>query len=191
MKSGAFDYIVKPVDENRLVASVRKSLQFGELHQENQALKEQLHKGGLKHPEVFKDIITTSAKMMSLFRYAESIAKTLQPVLVRGETGTGKELIAKAIHQLSEVPGEFVAVNVAGLDDNVFSDTLFGHVRGAFTGADSHRFGLIERAARGTLFLDEIGDLSASSQIKLLRLLQEKEYMPLGQAPTVRAAPAS
>lgn len=181
MKSGAFDYIVKPVDENRLIATIRKSLQFNELHQENQALREHLLEGNLKHPEVFKDIKTTSAKMMMLFSYAESIAKTSQPVLVRGETGTGKELIARAIHQLSGVPGEFVAINVAGLDDNVFSDTLFGHVRGAFTGADSNRSGLLERAADGTLFLDEIGDLSTSSQIKLLRLLQEKEYMPLGQ----------
>ncbi|MGW8193196.1 MAG: sigma-54-dependent transcriptional regulator, partial [Desulforhopalus sp.] len=181
MKSGAFDYIVKPVDENRLIASVRKSLQYGELHQENLALKEQLLEGKLKNPEIFKEIITNSAKMLLLFNYAESIAKTSQPVLVRGETGTGKELIARAIHKLSGLPGEFVAINVAGLDDNVFSDTLFGHVRGAFTGADTNRLGLIERAANGTLFLDEIGDLSASSQIKLLRLLQEKEYMPLGQ----------
>jgi transcriptional regulator with PAS, ATPase and Fis domain len=119
--------------------------------------------------------------MLLLFNYIESTAKTSEPVLVRGETGTGKELIARAIHELSGNTGEFVAINVAGLDDNVFSDTLFGHVKGAFTGADSERLGLIERAANGTLFLDEIGDLSPSSQIKLLRLLQEKEYMPLGQ----------
>jgi len=181
MKSGAFDYIVKPVDENRLIASVKKSLQYGELHQENLALKEQLREGSLKHPEAFKNIITNSPKMLKLFNYIESTAKTQEPVLVRGETGTGKELIARAIHHLSDFEGEFVAINVAGLDDNVFSDTLFGHVKGAFTGADSDRLGLIERAANGTLFLDEIGDLSPSSQIKLLRLLQEKEYMPLGQ----------
>ena len=181
MKSGAFDYIVKPVDENRLIASVKKSLQYSELHQENQALKEQLRKGSLKHPEAFTNIITNSPKMLLLFNYIESTAKTPEPVLIRGETGTGKELIARAIHQLSDNTGEFVAINVAGLDDNVFSDTLFGHVKGAFTGADTDRLGLIERAANGTLFLDEIGDLSPSSQIKLLRLLQEKEYMPLGQ----------
>lgn len=181
MKSGAFDYIVKPVDENRLLGSVKKSLQYGELHQENEALKEQLLEGSLKHPEAFRNIVTNSPKMMILFRYIESIASTSQPVLIRGETGTGKELIARAIYQLSGCPGEYIAINVAGLDDNVFSDTLFGHVRGAFTGADSSRPGLIERASDGTLFLDEIGDLSHSSQIKLLRLLQEKEYMPLGQ----------
>ena len=181
MKSGAFDYIVKPVDENRLIGSVKKSLQYGELHQENLALKEQIREGSLKYPEAFDGIITNSAKMMLLFSYVESIATTSQPVLIRGETGTGKELIARAIHKLSGRSGEFVAINVAGLDDNVFSDTLFGHVKGAFTGADLDRSGLIERAAEGTLFLDEIGDLSPSSQIKLLRLLQEREYMPLGQ----------
>ncbi len=180
MKSGAFDYIVKPVEENRLLASVKKSLQFSELHQENQALNEKLREGKLKHPEAFADMITNSPKMMLLFNYAESIATTSQPVLIRGETGTGKELMAKAIHRLSGNRGEFIATNVAGLDDNVFSDTLFGHVKGAFTGADTDRPGLIEKAADGTLFLDEIGDLSTSSQIKLLRLLQEKEYMPLG-----------
>jgi DNA-binding NtrC family response regulator len=180
MKSGAFDYIVKPVEENRLLASVKKALQFRELHQENQALNEKLREGKLKHPEAFAEMITNSPKMMLLFNYAESIASTSQPVLIRGETGTGKELMAKAIHQLSGNPGKFIATNVAGLDDNVFSDTLFGHVKGAFTGADTDRSGLIEKAADGTLFLDEIGDLSTSSQIKLLRLLQEKEYMPLG-----------
>ncbi len=181
MKSGAFDYIVKPVDENRLIASVKKSLQYGELHQENLVLKEQLRESNLNHPEAFASIITNSPKMLLLFKYLESTSRTPEPVLVRGETGTGKELIAMAIHQLSGNTGEFVAINVAGLDDNVFSDTLFGHVRGAFTGADSDRLGLIERASNGTLFLDEIGDLSSSSQIKLLRLLQEKEFMPLGQ----------
>lgn len=181
MKSGAFDYIVKPVDDNRLIASVKKSIQYGALHQENQALKEQLRENSLKHPEAFSKIITNSPKMLQLFNYIESAAKTSEPVLIRGETGTGKELIARAIHEISGTSGEFVAINVAGLDDNVFSDTLFGHVKGAFTGADTDRLGLIEKAAHGTLFLDEIGDLSQFSQIKLLRLLQEKEYMPLGR----------
>jgi DNA-binding NtrC family response regulator len=92
----------------------------------------------------------------------------------------GKELIAQSIHTLSGKPGKLIVVNVAGLDDNVFSDTLFGHVAGAFTGAEKARSGLIEQAAGGTLLLDEIGDLALSSQIKLLRLLQEREYLPLG-----------
>jgi DNA-binding NtrC family response regulator len=97
-----------------------------------------------------------------------------------GESGVGKELIAKAAHTLSGCRGQLVAVNVAGLDDMVFADTLFGHTRGAFTGADQPRRGMIEEAADGTLFLDEIGDLSIPSQVKLLRLLQEGEYFPLG-----------
>jgi len=101
-------------------------------------------------------------------------------VLITGETGVGKELVAKALYRLSGRKGEFVPVNVAGLDDNVFADTLFGHRKGAFTGADQARSGLVEQATGGTLFLDEIGDLSAASQVKLLRLLQDGEYFPLG-----------
>ncbi len=180
MKSGAFDYIVKPVEESRLIAAIHQALKFNALHEENQALRDHLFEDRLEHPEHFEAIVTNSPTMLKLFRYIESVAPTTQPVLIRGETGVGKELVARAIHGLSGRKGEFVTVNVAGLDDNVFSDTLFGHVKGAFTGADTQRDGLIERAAGGTLFLDEIGDLSHGSQVKLLRLLQEKEYMPLG-----------
>jgi DNA-binding NtrC family response regulator len=181
MKSGAFDYIVKPVEESRLIAAVNQALKFLELHQENQALRDHLLEDRLAHPEGFEAIVTNSATMLTLFRYIESIATTTLPVLIRGETGVGKELVARSIHKLSGREGEFVAVNVAGLDDNVFSDTLFGHVKGAFTGAEVDREGLLERASAGTLFLDEIGDLSHGSQVKLLRLLQEKEYLPLGR----------
>lgn len=188
MKAGAFDYIVKPVKESRLITAITKSLRFGELYEENRALRQHLIDNGLKHPQAFEAIVTHSPKMLSLFAYIESIAATAQPVLIRGETGVGKELFARAIHHLSGRSGAFVAINVAGLDDNVFSDTLFGHVKGAFTGADSNRSGLIERAAGGTLFLDEIGDLNAGSQVKLLRLLQENEYMPLGQDQTLQSS---
>ncbi len=181
MKAGALDYLVKPVDENRLVTAIHQALRFRQLHQENRALRQQLEEEPLAHPEAFAEIVTASPKMTALFRYIESIAPSPQPVLIRGETGVGKELVARAIHRLCGRTGPFVAVNVAGLDDNVFSDTLFGHVKGAFTGADSARPGLVEKAADGTLFLDEIGDLSQGSQVKLLRLLQEHEYMPLGQ----------
>lgn len=118
--------------------------------------------------------------MLSIFQDLESVSLTSQPILITGETGVGKELIAKAIHRLSGLMGKFLAVNVAGLDDFVFSDTLFGHAKGAFTGADQVRDGLIKHAAGGTLFLDEIGDLNLISQIKLLRLLQEGEYLALG-----------
>jgi DNA-binding NtrC family response regulator len=101
-------------------------------------------------------------------------------VFITGDTGVGKELVAKVIHDLSGRKGPFVAVNVAGLDDAVFSDTLFGHRKGAFTGAEQHREGLLAQASGGTLFLDEIGDLRESSQVKLLRLLQDHTYYPLG-----------
>jgi DNA-binding NtrC family response regulator len=125
-------------------------------------------------------MVTQSKAMHAIFRYVEAIAVSHQPVLLTGETGTGKELLARAVHTLSPGQGEFVAVNVAGLDDAMFSDTLFGHTKGAFTGADQPRNGLITRAADGTLFLDEIGDLATTSQVKLLRLLQEGTYYPLG-----------
>ncbi len=128
----------------------------------------------------FAPIVTSDRKMQSIFRYMEVIAPTTQPVLITGETGTGKELIARALHNASGRSGDFVSVNVAGLDDIMFSDTLFGHGRGSFTGADRVRKGLIETAAMGTLFLDEIGDLSSASQVKLLRLMQESEYYQLG-----------
>nr|MBF0223318.1 sigma-54-dependent Fis family transcriptional regulator [Desulfobulbaceae bacterium] len=130
--------------------------------------------------EIYHHIITNNQAMLSLFEQVSSIAKSGQPVLITGETGVGKELFAQAVHRASELRGDFVAVNVAGLDDNSFSDTLFGHLKGAFTGADRLRQGMIERAQGGTLFLDEIGDLSTASQVKLLRLLQENEYLPLG-----------
>jgi transcriptional regulator with PAS, ATPase and Fis domain len=132
-------------------------------------------------PPGFEDIVTNNREMLSIFQYITSIAKTKEPVLITGETGVGKELIAAAIHRESGLRGRLVPVNTAGLDDVMFSDTLFGHSRGAFTGADKSRPGLIERAENGTLFLDEVGDLSLASQVKLLRLLQEGEYMPLGQ----------
>lgn len=181
MKTGAFDYILKPIDEGRLITSINRAISHRELMKENLALKKQILKDTVQKPDEFTEIITQNKKMVSIFQYIESIAPSRQAVLITGETGVGKEMIAKAIHNISKVSGNFVAVNVAGLDDNVFSDTLFGHSKGAFTGADRVRNGLIEHAAGGTLFLDEIGDLSMASQVKLLRLLQEGEFLPLGQ----------
>jgi DNA-binding NtrC family response regulator len=180
MKSGAHDYLVKPVDKTRFVTSVQRILELCNLRNEVHLLKEQLLSDQLEHPEVFAPIITCSKKMTAIFRYMEVIACSRQPILITGETGVGKELFATAIHQLSRLAGKLVCVNVAGLDDNLFSDTLFGHERGAFTGADRPRAGLISQAAGGTLFLDEIGDLREASQVKLLRLLQEGEYYPIG-----------
>jgi transcriptional regulator with PAS, ATPase and Fis domain len=129
--------------------------------------------------EAFAEIVTQHPSLFAIFRYLEAIAGSPQPVLITGETGTGKELMARALHRLSG-PGELVAVNLAGLDDTMFSDTLFGHTRGAFTGADRPREGLIASAAAGTIFLDEIGDLAPASQVKLLRLLQDGSFYQLG-----------
>ena len=180
MKTGAFDYVVKPVNPERLASTIKRAIEFQELRRENALLKERVLQNQVKQPEAFAEIITNSPQMHAIFKYIESIAPTSQPVLITGETGVGKERVADALHRLSGRKGGIVAVNIAGLDETTFSDTLFGHKRGAFTGAERARDGLIEKASNGTLFLDEIGDLSPSSQVKLLRLLQEHEYYPLG-----------
>jgi len=180
MKAGAFDYLVKPVDKNRLLSCVKKALEVHSLREEVSSLKEHLLCDKIENGAAFSHIITVSKKMRAIFHYMEVVAPTNQAVLICGETGTGKELIARAIHSLSGCTGNFVPVNSAGLDDQMFSDALFGHRKGAFTGADHERAGFIGTAANGTLFLDEIGDLHETSQIKLLRLLQEHEYYPVG-----------
>lgn len=148
MKTGAFDYIVKPVDKDRLITSVKRALRFRELEYENRLLSQHVLSGRLERPEAFSEIITNNTIMLSIFQYIESIARSSQPLLITGETGVGKELIARADHTISRREGRFVAVNVAGLDDNTFSDTLFGHKRGSFTGATESRNGLVEHASR-------------------------------------------
>ena len=180
MKLGAFDYMVKPVERSRLIGGVKRAIELRELQRENRLLRAHVLSDKLEHPEVFSEIVTRSARMRSIFQYVEAIAASPRPLLITGETGVGKELVARAVHRLSRRKGAFVPVNVAGLDDNVFADTLFGHKKGAFTGAEQARGGLLEQAAGGSLFLDEIGDLSHASQVKLLRLLQDGEYFPLG-----------
>ncbi|ORJ53223.1 sigma-54-dependent transcriptional regulator [Geothermobacter hydrogeniphilus] len=180
IKSGAFDYFVKTSEDERLVAGVQRALRMQEIAYENRKLRDGLIRGTLEHPDAFRDIVTENPRMRSLLHYAEAIAGSSQPVLITGESGVGKELVAKAIHQVGRPKGPWVAVNIAGLDDTIFADTLFGHARGAFTDADHARPGLIDQARGGTLFLDEIGSLNLDSQAKLLRVLQDGEYYPLG-----------
>lgn len=180
MKEGARDYLVKPVEESRLIGSIRSALELVRLQQEMQSLKTHFLEDVPVSDKVFDPIVTKSDRVKPLFSYIKAVAPSEHPVLVTGETGTGKELFARAVHKISGRSGEYVAVNVAGLDDNHFTDALFGHEKGAYTGAEKVRDGLVSKASGGTLFLDEIGDLAESSQVKLLRLLQERQYYPLG-----------
>jgi len=180
MKRGAYDYLTKPSSPDEITATVRRALERRELVDENERLRSKLLDDEISNPDAFRSIITVDPAMRRVFAYIEVIARGSHPVLVSGETGSGKELVARAIHDLSGRKGSFTAVNVAGLDDTMFSDTLFGHKPGAFTGATGVRRGMIENAGKGTLFLDEIGDLAETSQVKLLRVLQEREYLMLG-----------
>jgi len=168
------------VDKKLLLSCMEKAAEGNALREEVSSRKEHFLCYTLENVEAFSHIVTASQKMLALFHYMEVIAPSNQPILICGETGTGKELIARALHVLSGCTGDFVAVNSAGLDDQMFSDALFGHRKGAFTGADQERAGFIGTAAEGTLFLDEISDLHETSQVKLLRLLQEREYYPVG-----------
>ncbi len=179
MRRGAYDIFNKPLDEQRFLVTVVRAL-------ERKILMDALSNatGGspdnqLRHPEAFAHIVTRDPTMNNIFRYLEAIADSSHPILISGETGTGKELIARAIYILTGRES-FITVNIAGVDDAVFSDTLFGHTKGAFTGADAARDGLLVKANDGVLFLDEIGDLADISQIKLLRLIQEGTYYQLG-----------
>jgi DNA-binding NtrC family response regulator len=187
MKLGAVDYLVKPVEKSRFISSITRAMELKGLRDEVSSLREHISSlrqhifsDALENEAAFSSYLTNSRKMRAIFQYVETIAKSTEPVLITGETGVGKELLSKAVHDISDVQGELVAVNVAGLDDTMFSDTLFGHKKGAFTGADKNRKGLIEKATDGTLLLDEIGDLSELSQVKLLRLLEQGVYYPLG-----------
>ena len=177
---GALNFLVKPLDSERFAAAYHAAVNANQLHMEIEALRSAMRSE--ENPDVmgFHGIMTSDNRMKEVFRYIESVSKSSFPVLITGETGVGKELFARAVHECSARKGLFAPVNVAGLDDTMFSDTLFGHVKGAFTGADKPRQGLVAAAEGGTLFLDEIGDMAESVQVKLLRLLQEKVYSPLG-----------
>ncbi|MEO0442230.1 MAG: sigma-54 dependent transcriptional regulator [Pseudomonadota bacterium] len=180
LKAGAFDYFVKTTEDDRLVEGVKRTVLMQQMRRENSSLQQRMLSDQLETPDLFEGFISRNKTINAIFHYIESLSNSIQPVLITGESGTGKELIARACHNVSGRSGSLVTVSVAGLDDDMFADTLFGHQLGAFTGASKERKGLIDQAADGTLFLDEIGDLSKQSQVKLLRLLQEGEYYPLG-----------
>ena len=180
MRRGAHDYLVKPVDKERLQTTVRRALEIRSLVQENIRMKDHLlGRKDADHP-AFGSILTRDDGMKSIFHYAQAIAESAEPVLITGETGTGKDLMARAIHLVSGRKGKCVALNVAGLDEQMFSDVLFGHAKGAFTSAIEGREGLLQKAEGGTIFLDEIGDVACALQSKLLRVIECGEYYAAG-----------
>ncbi len=181
VKKGAFDYILKPVNLERFLTSIHRALDFKATQVETQRLARGVLNDTLSKPACFTSIITQDRKLSNIFKYIEAVAPTGLPILLTGQTGVGKELFANSVHLASGRTGEFVCVNSAGIDDAMFSDSLFGHKAGAYTGAQKDRKGLIDRARNGTLFLDEIGDMKLESQVKLLRLLQEGTFYRLGQ----------
>jgi two-component system, NtrC family, nitrogen regulation response regulator GlnG len=175
MKKGAHDFLQKPVNPEILLLALQRAFAYIQAQDDCRDLKKEIGAAA-----GFDKFVFQSHVMADIIRTARQYAATPHSILIAGETGTGKELMAQAIHRLSGRTGPLVSLNIAGLDDTMFSDSLFGHRRGAFTGADTDRGGLIERAEGGTLFLDEIGELSQMSQVKLLRLIEDRRYYPLG-----------
>jgi two-component system, NtrC family, response regulator AtoC len=182
MKSGAFDYVQKPFEIEEMEVKIEKAMEVRRLKHELDYLR-----GTQQEPYEFDRIVGSSEALQRVLDIVRKVAKSNTTVLIRGETGTGKELIAGAIHHNSlRTSRNFVKVNCAALQENLLESELFGHERGAFTGADKQRIGRFEQADGGTLFLDEIGDMSPSTQAKILRVLQEHEFERLGGTRTLR-----
>jgi len=182
MKSGAYDYIAKPFQLVEISLLIKQALERRRLKEENAYLKTQL-----KEKYRFESIIGNSQPMQDIFQLVETIAVTNSTVLVTGETGTGKELIAKAIHFNSQRKDQkIVSINCGAIPETLLESELFGHVKGAFTGAHHTRIGKFEQAHRGSIFLDEIGNMSPSLQVKLLRVLQEREFERVGGTEPVK-----
>jgi len=178
MRDGAYDFVEKPLKRMQIVKSVRQAAERGLLMAENRSLRRELR--ALTH----REIIGQSAPLRHVLEVAAQAAPSSATVLILGESGTGKELLARYVHQHSQrAEGPFVAVNCAAIPETILEAELFGHEKGAFTGATGKREGRFARARGGTLFLDEIGELSATVQVKLLRVLQEGEYEPVGGTP--------
>lgn len=183
MKLGASDYLVKPTPISELEIAVTQAKERHRLRTENQALRVRLE----RH-ETHSAIVTEDPEFLQVIASLAQVGPSDLPVLVQGESGTGKELVARAVHDSSaRKAGPFVAINCAALPDNLLESELFGYERGAFTGAVARKPGLFEVADRGTLFLDEIGDISASVQAKLLRVLETKEFFRLGSTRAIRS----
>ena len=183
LRLGACDYMIKPFNVDELKVKVREKLESRRLREENLILKRTL---GSTHQ--FHDIIGRSETMLGVFRLIETIARTTSTILITGESGTGKELAARAVHFHSlRRDRPFVAVNCGALTETLLESELFGHVRGAFTGAEVNKKGLIETADHGTIFLDEIGEMSQMMQVKLLRVLQERRFRRVGGVDEIEA----
>ena len=176
MKEGALDYLTKPIDLDELLLMLQKVIERSNLIKENKELKTQL-----QERYAFPHIVYGSPKMEEVMGLVARVASSQTTILIRGESGTGKELIANAIHYASPRSGKpYVKVSCAAIPETLLESELFGHEKGAFTGATQKRIGRFEEANGGSIFLDEIGDLSAGTQVKLLRILQDKEFQRLG-----------
>jgi two-component system NtrC family response regulator len=176
MRAGAYDFLMKPFENEAMLRTIERALEIGRLKRHNRLLRQELS-GQLG----LEDIIGASQSMRLIFDLIRTVAPTKSTVLITGESGTGKELIARAVHQLSpRKDNAFVAVNCAALPETLLESELFGHEKGAFTGATSARRGRFQLAHQGTLFLDEVGDIPLAIQIKLLRVLQERTFERVG-----------
>ncbi len=183
MRFGAYDFLTKPLDNDHLCLLVQRALRERELQDELIALRAELEKR-----RAFHDVVSKNPRMLEIFDLIKHVAETTTTVLIEGETGTGKELIARAIHEASSATrkGPIVVVNCAALPENLLESELFGHEKGSFTGAAVQRKGRFELANGGTLFLDEVGDIPASMQVKLLRVLQERQFERVGANETIQ-----
>ena len=183
MRLGAVDYFTKPFNIDELRLKVRQHLEARRLKEENVLLKRALNAG-----YEFSSMIGRSGVMVDVFRMIETVARTASTVLITGESGTGKDLVARAVHFNSlRRDRPFVALNCGAVPETLLESELFGHMRGAFTGADSNKKGLLEAAEGGTIFLDEIGEMNATMQVKLLRVLQDRKFRRLGGTEEVKA----
>ena len=182
VKNGAHDYLAKPFNPDELLLKMKKGEEQEELREENLRLQREIQK---KYS--FQNIIGKSAPMQNLFDKVKKVAHSRTTILITGESGTGKELFARAVHTHSmRRDRPFVPINCGAIPENLLESELFGHVRGAFTGASSHKRGLFEEASEGSLFLDEIGEMPLALQVKLFRVLQEEEIRRVGDVKTIK-----